>query len=260
MALIGNRSVLLKSPGRFLSGTVASIERNNFSTAGQLASRFQAMSPIFGGIPSGHLAPSSWSLPRTAGGISGLGQSFSGAAGALAAGINIAGTAASTSSASGTGQTVASISGLAASTSSASGSLFASLQASGTAASASTATGSVTALGWVVGTATSSAGASLVAYATGAVAGSTLDSGVLTAGGVAAAVWQVTAAEQNTAGTMGAKLNAAGSGGVDLNALAVAVWAHTVRALTADVDANVTHVNGVLIAGTGVDGDTWGPA
>lgn len=96
MALIGNRSVLLKSPGRFLSGTVASIERSNFTRAGQLASRFQAMSPVFGGIPSGHLAPSSWALPRTAGALSAINAallSFTADPLNLAEGRNIAGDA-----------------------------------------------------------------------------------------------------------------------------------------------------------------------
>ena len=74
MALIGNRSVLLKSPGRFLSGTIASIERNNFSTAGQIANRFQSLSRIFAGIPSGHLPPSSWSMARTAGALSAINE------------------------------------------------------------------------------------------------------------------------------------------------------------------------------------------
>ena len=58
MALIGNRSVLHKSPGRFLAGTIASGERSNFSKGGMVASRFQAMSRILGGIPTGHLSPS----------------------------------------------------------------------------------------------------------------------------------------------------------------------------------------------------------
>ncbi len=74
MALIGNRSVLHKSPGRFLSGTIASIERSNFSKAGMLANRFQALSPIFAGVPSGHLPPSSWSMPRTAGALSAINE------------------------------------------------------------------------------------------------------------------------------------------------------------------------------------------
>jgi hypothetical protein len=78
--------------------------------------------------------------------------------------------------------------------------------------------------------------------------------------GLAAAVWSATAASNNSAGTMGAKLNTASAGGVDLNALAAAVWAHTVRGLTATADANIVRVNGVLVAGTGATGDTWGPA
>lgn len=72
MALIGNRSVLHKSPGRFLSGTVASIERSNYSKGGMVAGRFQSLSPILGGMPTGHLSPSSWSLPRTAGALSAI--------------------------------------------------------------------------------------------------------------------------------------------------------------------------------------------
>jgi hypothetical protein len=94
VALVGNRSVLLKSPGRNLSGTVASIERNNYSTPGQLANRFQALSPIFGGLPSGHLPPSSWAMPRTAGALSAINAAaatLTPAALVLAEGRNVAG-------------------------------------------------------------------------------------------------------------------------------------------------------------------------
>lgn len=231
--LIGNRSLLHKSPGRFLAGTIGSADRSNFSKPGMLVSRFETLDRLSSGIPGGHLAPSSWALPRTAGGGSGLAQSISDAVGALAAGINIEGLAVSTSDAFGAGQTVASIEGAAASTSTAAGTVFASLLASGAAASASTASGTVTALGWATGEASSSASASLVSYATGSIAGTTLDNSTLTAAGVASAVWQTVAAEQNAAGTMGSKLNTASSGGVDLNALAAAVWGHTVRTLTA---------------------------
>lgn len=97
MALIGNRTVLHKSPGRFLSGGVASIERSNFGKAGMLASRFQAFSPILGGLPTGHLAPSSWSLPRTAGALSAINAASIAVAAApanLAEGRNLVGTAA----------------------------------------------------------------------------------------------------------------------------------------------------------------------
>lgn len=68
--LVGNRSVLHKSPGHFLSGTVASNLRNAFSKPGQMANRFQSLNRLDAAIPNGHLSPSAWSLPRTAGGMS----------------------------------------------------------------------------------------------------------------------------------------------------------------------------------------------
>ena len=68
--LVGNRSVLHKSPGRFLSGTVASNLRTAFSKPGQMANRFQSLNRLDAAIPNGHLSPSAWSLPRTAGGMS----------------------------------------------------------------------------------------------------------------------------------------------------------------------------------------------
>ncbi len=77
---------------------------------------------------------------------------------------------------------------------------------------------------------------------------------------LAAAVWGALAAQFNDAGSMGAKLNTASSGGVDLDALAAAVWAYATRGLNSTVDADVKYVNGVEITGTGVEGDTWGPA
>ncbi len=38
------------------------------------------------------------------------------------------------------------------------------------------------------------------------------------------------------------------------------VWAHVDRTLTAEVDANITKVNDVPVAGTGTEQDPWGPA
>lgn len=70
MAINGNRSVLHKSPGRFLSGTVASNLRNAFSNPGMQGNRFQSLNRLDAALPNGHLSPSAWSLPRTAGGMS----------------------------------------------------------------------------------------------------------------------------------------------------------------------------------------------
>lgn len=69
MALIGNRSVIDKSPGRFLSGTAVSGDRNSFSKHGMIRNSYQALSPV-AAIPYGANAPVSWVLPKTAGGMS----------------------------------------------------------------------------------------------------------------------------------------------------------------------------------------------
>ena len=68
MALIGNRSVLNKSPGRFLNAGVATF-RSEFNKHGM--QRSAAFSPL-SAMPNGHLAPSAWVLPRTAGGMSSI--------------------------------------------------------------------------------------------------------------------------------------------------------------------------------------------
>lgn len=74
MALHGNRSVLHKSPGRFLNGYgtagggIASM-RSAFNKHGMQRNAFQAYSPL-SATPLGHLSPSAWVLPKTAGGMS----------------------------------------------------------------------------------------------------------------------------------------------------------------------------------------------
>ena len=54
MALIGNRSVLNKTPGRFLNAGVATF-RSEFNKHGM--QRSAAFSPL-SAMPNGHLAPS----------------------------------------------------------------------------------------------------------------------------------------------------------------------------------------------------------
>jgi hypothetical protein len=93
MALLGNRSLLHKSPGRFLSAGVATF-RSNFNKHGMMRSSFQALDAK-SAIPLGHLAPSAWVPPKTAGGMSaftGTNIIFDSAA-TLAGGVNIEGTA-----------------------------------------------------------------------------------------------------------------------------------------------------------------------
>ena len=68
MALIGNRSVLNKSPGRFLNAGVGTL-RSEFSKHGMMRS---AAYSSLSAIPNGHLSPSAWVLPRTSGGMSSI--------------------------------------------------------------------------------------------------------------------------------------------------------------------------------------------
>lgn len=216
MALVGNRSVLHKSPGRFLSGTVASIERSNFGKGGMIAGRFQAVSRIFGGMPGGHLSPSAWSLPRTAGAMSSsreAGLSIAATANAVG-GVNAQASAAMTFGASAIGQLIAFGQGSASMVFAGAGAMTGIVQASGS-SSFSFGSGSPI-LGAVVsgsGTAAMtfaasanilpaddtppartalasfSFGASATLRAIGNMSGTTEDTTVLTADGIADAVW-----------------------------------------------------------------------
>jgi hypothetical protein len=74
MALIGNRSVIHKSPGRFLNGTSAAgagigVIRSAFNKHGMMRNAFEQYSAK-AAIPYGHLSPSAWVMPKTAGGMS----------------------------------------------------------------------------------------------------------------------------------------------------------------------------------------------
>ena len=66
--------------------------------------------------------------------------------------------------------------------------------------------------------------------------------------GLASAVWSAVAASNNTAGTMGNKLNSAASGGVDYTALGTAVWASVTRTLTAGAAPDTTAIANAVLA------------
>lgn len=67
MALIGNRSVLHKSPLRFVNGREALL-RSNFNKHGMQRNAYEAFDAK-AAIPYGHLSPSAWVMPKRAGGI-----------------------------------------------------------------------------------------------------------------------------------------------------------------------------------------------
>lgn len=219
--LVGNRTVLDKSPGRFLSGTVASSERSNFSKPGMLAGRFEQMSKL-AAVPNGHLAPSAWALPRTAGGMSAVNEgdfSFAAATLTLADGRNLS---ASTTFeiAAGTAdlQLVVSATGTASITFTQSALLAGALSATGSAAF-SIAPASVT-LGAIV-SATASAAFSLsttaTPRATGNLAGNITPFTDLSPEGLAASVWGEILESGYTAKDLMRLLSSVAAGKTDIN-------------------------------------------
>lgn len=259
MALLGNHSVLHKSPLRFVNGREALL-RSNFNKHGMVRNAYERFDDT-AAIPNGHLSPSAWVLAKTAGGMSS--HNIAGltieTAGLAVGGITTNGTASITFTlADADGQLISSGEGTALMTFTVADALLtASIGGTGTAAFDIGATGLLGALASGEGSASmtitfANAQAyplndssplrdgsasfaitgSLVPYAIGSMAGSTADTGVLTSSSIAGAVWSAASISNNEAGTMGNKLNSAASGGVDYSALATAVWANMTRTLT----------------------------
>lgn len=189
MALVGNRSVLQKSPGRFLNGGVG-IYRSAFNLNGM--QRGADYSPL-AATPNGHLAPSAWVLPRSAGGMSSI--NFASAAidgiGLAVGGITTTGTSSITlTCADMFGELIASGNGTATfSLTSNNPLLTASINGAGTAtASVSTNTPTLGALADGGGAVTISLSGTLTPYAIGQMSGTTAEYG-LTNAGIANSVW-----------------------------------------------------------------------
>ena len=190
MALIGNRSVLHKSPMRHLAGTVASGDRSNFDKPGMQRNSYEVFSD-YAAIPNGHIQDSAWILPRKGGNMSSHNAATisvtSAASGAL--GVNIVGSADMTFSADAVGQLIASAAGSASFSFDASGNLIATIGGQGSASFTVAASGTVGAVAWAQGTATMEVTATLVRYAVGFMSGTTDVSVELTADQIATAVW-----------------------------------------------------------------------
>lgn len=71
MSLIGNYSVISKSPGRFRSGTSVSADRANFNKSSSARNLYigEAGIPKYAAVPNGYLPPASWVIPQKAGGM-----------------------------------------------------------------------------------------------------------------------------------------------------------------------------------------------
>lgn len=196
--LLGNYSVLNKSPARFFGGSTASVEvqvRSNFGKSGLARNRFyvdqRTTALSLYAIPEGTYAGKAWLLPQKAGAISGQNSTFLtfGATGSGALGKAAAGTSSVTFSLSGIGGLISSASGSAGLAFTASGGLFASKAASGTANITVSSSGAISGIGHMGGSAGTTLDAHWTPYAIGWLGGTTAESG-LTPSGIANAVWQ----------------------------------------------------------------------
>ena len=189
MALHGNRSVLHKSPVRFLNGGAA-ILRNNFGKHGMVRNSYQVFAAT-AAIPYGYYGGrGAWVQPKKGGAVSGVNAIALtlGASGAGSMGVNTSGTASITFDLTGVGGLISSASGVASISLSASGNIFAAKYTSGIAAITLGATGTLKATGKIQGTAPISLSANWTPYAVGWISGSTASGGVLTEASIIAAM------------------------------------------------------------------------
>ncbi len=191
MPILGNRSVLHKSPGRFISGREA-VLRSGFNKHGMMRGAYGSYDAK-SATPNGHLAPSAWVPPKTAGGMSSrnvTGLSV-GLAGLAVGGITTdAAASISISFADASGELISSGSGTAVMTFTVADALLtASLDGIGAASFVINPSPALLgAKAGAIGSASFSISGSLTPYAIGSMSGSTADSGVLTAESIVAAI------------------------------------------------------------------------
>lgn len=197
MALIGNGSVLHKSPGRFLNGYgttgggIASM-RTGFNKHGMQRSAYQSFHAK-SATPDGHLSPSAWVLPKTAGGMSSRNVTalILAPTASIVGGVTTTGTSTLTFTVSdAAGQLISTGSGAASlAFTFANALLTASLNGIGEASfTLSTNTPTLGAEASAAGAASFTITGALVPYAIGAMSGSTVDTATLTTAAILAAM------------------------------------------------------------------------
>lgn len=282
MPLIGNRSVLNKSPGRFLNTGVATL-RSTFNKHGMQRNAYEVFNDK-SGIPVGHLAPSAWVLPKIGGGMSSInsaGMVISPVALAVGGITTTAEATITIQIADAAGQLISSGNGTATLSILTNAPLL-TASIGGTGSAILTITGDVSQIGAEAnisgsstitvtvsnatayplndasplrdGSASFQLSGTLNPYAIGQMIGSTIDSGVLTADSISSAVWNAILADFNENGTAGKALATAGAGGVDLEALAAAILS---AAQVTPIHSNVQSMNNAEVIGDGTEGNAW---
>lgn len=216
--LRGNYSVILKSPGRFYSGTTVSNNRASFNTTNASRNMYTSSFARFNGIASGYNPYYSWIPPQIGGGMAArktVGGTGAVSGGNLAGGINIESDLTGEGTISNADlalilSAVATLSGVGTLTAAITGKLEASADLAGS--------GDVTgALGALASAVCSMIGTGTISSADmRAIANMSCDITpftTLSPENLAAAVWNAIAADFNDAGTMGNKMNSAASAG-----------------------------------------------
>lgn len=225
MGLIGNYTLLSKTPVKFTGGALLADSRGNFNQAAMNRARSFSLSsiPQISGSPGGYLAPVSWALPVKPGAIIAFADARSSSTANLAAGRNMEATATSsltgsadmsqifnlTASGSASSSSSANLGGIVNATASAAGSL------SGSASMGAIIEGDASGSSVSSGSATMTALASMIAAGGGPTP--------LSPEGLAQAVWDALSSDNASPGSMGELLNGAG-GGSSPGAVAEAVW------------------------------------
>lgn len=198
--LLGNYSVLNKSPGRFFAGSTTSVEAqvtSNWQKSGSARNALYVSGAttalVLYAIPSGNYAGKTWLLPQKSGEMSSRNDvvmAFAAAAAGLR-GVTTAGAATmSFPVADMVGGLITSGAGSASFATTGTGQLLASLSGIGSASFAITINPPLLgAQANAAGAATMTFSGALTPYAVGSLSGSTVDTSVLTSDTVAAAVW-----------------------------------------------------------------------
>jgi hypothetical protein len=213
MALLGNYSILHKSPAKYLTGTVGFGDRSNFNKPGMMRNRGNSAIWRYDAQPSGSYAGRAYMPPVKAGRIvsrqnfkiDGAANGGAGLPASASLGFTIDGFAAGGLIAGGVAVATISINANGAISGLVSGQSLATINVQAVAAIGATAFG--------VALSTLTVSAACQPYGLGYMQATTVDNSVLTPQTIASSVWAALASANNSAGTMGALLNASGAGG-----------------------------------------------
>ena len=218
MGIIGNKHSDFRTPARRSGGAHVVGFTESMKTHGGIRGR--TMSAAFPNqriaYPIGYLHPYAIDMPIKPGGISTFNQVIGTGAlsGTGASGKNAVASLAGTGSLDATGKLVVAAAAAITATGALSGSINAALLASANLSGSGSFTASIGALGGVTAALAGTGTLTAASYATGTLeADIPGEEGALTAGSIAAAVWDALALDNNDAGTMGEKMNDAGSAG-----------------------------------------------